>query len=210
MPSQHRDAHHPESCPAGHRACGSRQAERAAPPPPAPQPCAPSLEEFASRSTLHGIHHIFSHGPYTGRHLLWTLAFLGSLGLLLHVYAEHVGYYFEYPHATQLEEETVPQAAFPAVTLCNLNRARVSQLTGHDLHWAGELLGLLDGSQRPLAPELGELLAGKLVLGPEEQRRPFDLRELYGRAGHRLELGHMLLSCRFANQTCNASDFRTV
>uniref|UniRef100_A0A674INV0 Acid sensing ion channel subunit 1 n=1 Tax=Terrapene triunguis TaxID=2587831 RepID=A0A674INV0_9SAUR len=144
-----------------------------------PQPCAPGLEEFASRSTLHGIHHIFAHGPYMGRHLLWTLAFLGSLGLLLHVYAERVAYYVQYPHNTQLEEETTPHAAFPAVTLCNLNRARFSQLTGHDLYWAGELLGLLDSAHQPLAPEALETLAGKLALSPEEQRRPFDLLELY-------------------------------
>ncbi|KAM9111587.1 acid-sensing ion channel 1C-like [Pangshura tecta] len=211
MPSQHQGgprlvaAHHKESCQAGHPPGGSCHAELAT-----PQPCAPSLEEFASRSTLHGIHHIFARGPYTGRQLLWTLAFLGSLGLLLHVYAEHVGYYAQYPHNTQLEEETVPHAAFPAITLCNLNRARLSQLTGHDLHWAGELLGLLDSGHQPLAPEALETLAGKLALSAEEQRRPFDLRELYERAGHRLDLGHMLLSCRFVNKTCNASDFQTV
>uniref|UniRef100_A0A8C3FUF2 Uncharacterized protein n=1 Tax=Chrysemys picta bellii TaxID=8478 RepID=A0A8C3FUF2_CHRPI len=173
-------------------------------------PCAPSPEEFASRSTLHGIHHIFAHGPYTGRHLLWTLAFLGSLGLLLHVYAERVAYYVQYPHNTQLEEETTRHVSFPAVTLCNLNRARFSQLTGHDLYWAGELLGLLDSAHQPLAPEALETLAGKLALSPEEQRRPFDLLELYRRAGHQLDLGHMLLSCRFVNKTCNASDFQTV
>ncbi|TFJ96564.1 pyridoxal phosphate enzyme, YggS family [Platysternon megacephalum] len=212
IPSQHQDgprlvaAHHRESCQAVHPPCGSYHAEPAAPPPPAPQPCAPSLEQFASRSSLHGIHHIFAHGPYTGRHLLWTLAFLGSLGLLLHVYAERVGYYFQYPHNTQLEEQTVPRARFPAITLCNLNRARFSQLTAHDLYWAGELLGLLDSSHQPLAPEPLDMPP----LSPEEQRRPFDLLEFYGRTGHRLDLGHMLLSCRFVNETCNASDFRTV
>uniref|UniRef100_A0A8C4Y5Q6 Uncharacterized protein n=1 Tax=Gopherus evgoodei TaxID=1825980 RepID=A0A8C4Y5Q6_9SAUR len=174
------------------------------------RPCAPSLEGFASRSTLHGIHHIFARGPYTGRQLLWTLAFLGSLGLLLHVYAERVGYYVQYPHNTQLEEQAVPHAAFPAITLCNLNRVRLSQLSGHDLHWAGELLGLLDSAHQPLAPEGLATLAGRLALSPEEQRRPFDLLELYGRAGHQLDLGHMLLGCRFVNESCNASDFRTV
>ncbi|CAM2100749.1 unnamed protein product [Caretta caretta] len=200
-------AHHLESCQALQPACGSPRAELAA---PAPRPCAPRLEEFARRSTLHGIRHVFAHGPYTGRHLLWTLAFLGSLGLLLHVYAERLGYYLQHPHNTQLEEETGPSTPFPAVTLCNLNRARFSQLTRHDLHWAGELLGLLDAAHRPLAPEALAWLPGELALSPEEQRRPFDLRELYGRAGHQLDLGQMLLGCKFANQTCNAGDFQTV
>uniref|UniRef100_A0A8D0EMW6 Acid-sensing ion channel 1 n=1 Tax=Strix occidentalis caurina TaxID=311401 RepID=A0A8D0EMW6_STROC len=182
---------------------------------PAPQqrPC--SLEEFAGRSSLHGIQHIFQHQRYTVRNLLWLLAFLGSLGLLVHAYAKCMGLYFQYPHNTQLEEETVRNKTFPAVTLCNLNPVRFLQLSGHDLYWAGEMLGLLDGAGRPLVPESVEgsrleALLETLAMSEEEKSRPFDLEEFYGRVGHQLDLGGMLVSCMFGDEECNSSDFQTV
>ncbi|NXK44572.1 ASIC1 protein, partial [Chauna torquata] len=146
---------------------------------------------------------------------LWLLAFLGSLALLIHVYTKCVGLYFQYPHNTQLEEETTRNKTFPAVTLCNLNPARFSRLSGHDLYWAGELLGLLDGAGRPLAPEGTEwsmlaALQRELDLNEEEKSRPFDLAEFYGRVGHQLELGEMLVCCRFGGMECTSSDFQTV
>ncbi|NWS54095.1 ASIC1 protein, partial [Chunga burmeisteri] len=146
---------------------------------------------------------------------LWLLAFLGSLALLVHAYAKCVGWYFEYPHNTQLEEETTCNKTFPAITLCNLNPARFSWLSGHDLYWAGEMLGLLDGAGQPLVPESAErskleALLGTLAMSEEEKSHPFDLEEFYGRVGHQLDLGEMLVHCRFGNEECNGSDFQTV
>ncbi|NXI71442.1 ASIC1 protein, partial [Anseranas semipalmata] len=146
---------------------------------------------------------------------LWLLAFLGSLALLVHAYTKCVGLYFQYPHNTQLEEETTRNKTFPAVTLCNVNPARFSRLTGHDLYWAGELLGLLDGAGRLLVPEdveqsALEALQRKLDLSEEERSRPFDLVEFYGRVGHQLELGEMLVCCTFGGKECTSSDFQTV
>ncbi|NXN63991.1 ASIC1 protein, partial [Himantopus himantopus] len=147
---------------------------------------------------------------------LWLLAFLGSLAFLIHAYAKCVGLYFQYPHSTQLEEEAARNKTFPAVTLCNLNPARFSQLSGHDLYWAGEMLGLLDGAGRPLVPESVERSRLEALLGTparneeEEKSRPFDLEEFYGRVGHQLDLGEMLVRCTFGNEECNGSDFQTV
>ncbi|KAM6080389.1 acid-sensing ion channel 1-like [Theristicus caerulescens] len=191
-------------CPARHPAYDA--------PAPQQRPC--SLEEFAVRSTLHGIQHIFRHQRYTARNLLWLLAFLGSLALLIHAYAKCMGLYFQYPHNTQLEEEMACSKTFPAVTLCNLNPARFSQLSGHDLYWAGEMLGLLDGAGRPLVLESTErsrleALLGMLAVSEEKSRR-FDLEEFYGRVGHQLDLGEMLVHCMFSGEECNGSDFQTL
>ncbi|NWU51076.1 ASIC1 protein, partial [Dromas ardeola] len=146
---------------------------------------------------------------------LWLLAFLGSLALLIHTYTKCVGLYFQYPHSTQLEEEVARNKTFPAITLCNLNPARFSRLSGHDLYWAGEMLGLLDGAGRPLVPESVErsrleALLGTAALSEEEKSRPFDLEEFYGRVGHQLDLGEMLVRCNFGNEQCDGSDFQTV
>uniref|UniRef100_A0ACB8G3D2 Uncharacterized protein n=1 Tax=Sphaerodactylus townsendi TaxID=933632 RepID=A0ACB8G3D2_9SAUR len=177
----------------------------------APSPL--SLEEFSKSSTLHGINHIFQHGHYTIRHLLWTVAFLASLGFLIHVYTERVDFYFQYPHATALEEETFHIMTFPAVTICNLNRLRFSQLSGHDLYWAGEFLGFLDSSDNIAMPnstdmEVWEILNRKLMQSKNERNLPFDFKELHERAGHQMD--QMLVECKFSNKSCNASDFETL
>ncbi|NWJ02233.1 ASIC1 protein, partial [Crypturellus undulatus] len=146
---------------------------------------------------------------------LWLLAFLGSLALLVHTYAKCVGLYFQYPHNTQLEEEAAHGMTFPAITLCNLNPARFSQLSSHDLYWAGELLGLLDGAGHILAPDNADqsvldALQRKMVLSDEDRSRPFDLDEFYERVGHQMRLGEMLVSCKFGGEDCKSSDFQTV
>ncbi|NXN99136.1 ASIC1 protein, partial [Rhinopomastus cyanomelas] len=146
---------------------------------------------------------------------LWLLAFLVSLALLIHAYAKCVDLYLQYPHDTQLEEEMERNKIFPAITLCNINPARFSQLSGHDLYWAGEMLGLLDGAGRPLVLESAErsrleALLGSLAKNKEEKIRPFNLKEFYGRVGHQIDLGEMLVRCTFANQNCKSSDFQTV
>ncbi|NXS15033.1 ASIC2 protein, partial [Neodrepanis coruscans] len=146
---------------------------------------------------------------------LWLLAFLGSLALLIHAYAKCLGLYFQYPHNTELEEETERNKIFPAITLCNLNPARFSKLSSHDLYWAGEMLGLLDGAGRPLVPEGAErsrleALLRTLAMSEEEKSLPFQLEEFYERVGHQLDLGEMLVHCTFGNKDCNGSDFQTV
>ncbi|NXY46747.1 ASIC1 protein, partial [Ceuthmochares aereus] len=146
---------------------------------------------------------------------LWLLAFLSSLALLIHAYAKCVTYYLQYPHNTQLEEGTARNKTFPAITLCNLNPARFSRLSGHDLYWAGEMLGLLDGAGQPLMSgsvesSRVEALLGMLATSEEEKSRPFNLEEFYGRVGHRLDLREMLVSCTFGGKECNGSDFQTV
>lgn len=176
-------------------------------------PSAHQLEEFASSSTLHGISHIFHHGHYTTHNLLWTMAFLASLGFLFYVYIDRVEFYFQYPHATKLEEEAVHSMIFPAVTICNINLLRFSELSGQDLYWAGEFLGFLDSSDKIVAPqkadaEVVKVLSQKLQQSKGERNLPFDFGELYDRAGHQMD--QMLIKCRFGSESCNTSDFKTV
>ncbi|XP_060543839.1 acid-sensing ion channel 4 isoform X2 [Pantherophis guttatus] len=176
-------------------------------------PSAHHLEEFASSSTLHGISHIFHHGHYTTYNFLWTMAFLASLGFLFYVYNDRMEFYFQYPHATKLEEETVHSMIFPAVTICNVNLLRFSELSGQDLYWAGEFLGFLDSSDKIVAPqkadaEVVKVLSQKLQQSKGERNLPFDFGELYNRAGHQMD--QMLIKCRFGSESCNTSDFKTV
>lgn len=107
------------------------------------------IEVFASRSTLHGISHMFTYERLCIKRTLWILFFLGSVSLLVMVCVDRVQLYFQYPHVTTLDEVAAPNIMFPAITFCNLNSFRFSRVTRNDLYHAGELLALLNGRYEP-------------------------------------------------------------
>uniref|UniRef100_A0A8C3RXT0 Acid-sensing ion channel 2 n=1 Tax=Chelydra serpentina TaxID=8475 RepID=A0A8C3RXT0_CHESE len=171
-----------------------------------------SIQMFANTSSLHGIRHIFVYGPVTIRRLLWTMAFVGSLGLLLVESSDRVAFYFSYQHVTKMDEVVAHSLVFPAVTLCNLNAFRFSRLTTNDLYHAGELLALLDVNLQIPEPQLADpaVLAALQDKANFKQYKPkmFNMQEFLGRVGH--DLKDMLLYCKFKGQECSRKDFKTV
>ncbi|KAM6042831.1 acid-sensing ion channel 2-like isoform 1-T1 [Theristicus caerulescens] len=170
-----------------------------------------SIQIFANTSTLHGIRHVFVYGPVTIRRLLWTLAFVGSLGLLLVESSDRVAFYFSYQHVTKVDEVVANSLVFPAVTICNLNEFRFSRLTTNDLYHAGELLALLDVNLQIPNPHLADpaVLAILQEKANFKQYKPkvFNMQEFLARVGH--DLKDMMLYCKFKGQECNHEDFKT-
>uniref|UniRef100_A0A452QNY2 Acid sensing ion channel subunit 1 n=1 Tax=Ursus americanus TaxID=9643 RepID=A0A452QNY2_URSAM len=165
-----------------------------------------SIQAFASSSTLHGLAHIFSYERLSLKRALWALCFLGSLAVLLCVCTERVQYYFHYHHVTKLDEVAASQLTFPAVTLCNLNEFRFSQVSKNDLYHAGELLALYEIPDTQMADEKQlEILQDKANFRSFKPK-PFNMREFYDRAGH--DIRDMLLSCHFRGEVCSAEDFK--
>nr|XP_020451918.1 acid-sensing ion channel 1-like isoform X2 [Monopterus albus] len=169
-----------------------------------------SIEVFASRSTLHGISHMFTYERMYVKRTLWILFFLISLGVLLVVCVDRVQFYFQYPHITKLDEVSASQIVFPAVTLCNLNSFRFSQVTRNDLYHAGELLALLNGRYEIRDPHLVEENVLQILKEKANfetyKPRPFNMREFYDRTGH--EIKDMLLSCSYRGSECSTEDFK--
>uniref|UniRef100_A0A8C7CQ09 Uncharacterized protein n=1 Tax=Oncorhynchus kisutch TaxID=8019 RepID=A0A8C7CQ09_ONCKI len=170
------------------------------------------IEVFASRSTLHGISHLFTYERMCIKRCLWILFFLASLGFLVLVCVDRVQFYFQYPHVTKLDEIVTPLMIFPAVTFCNLNSFRFGRVTRNDLYHAGELLSLLNGRYEIRDTHLVEesvletlkIKADFLNFKP----RPFNMREFYDRTGH--DIKDMLLSCYYRGMECSAEDFTVV
>uniref|UniRef100_A0A673Z780 Si:dkey-57c15.1 n=1 Tax=Salmo trutta TaxID=8032 RepID=A0A673Z780_SALTR len=170
------------------------------------------IEVFASRSTLHGISHLFTYERMCIKRCLWILFFLASLGFLVLVCVDRVQFYFQYPHVTKLDEIATPLMVFPAVTFCNLNSFRFGRVTRNDLYHAGELLSLLNGRYEIRDTHLVEesvletlkIKADFLNFKP----RPFNMREFYDRTGH--DIKDMLLSCYYRGMECSAEDFTVV
>nr|XP_042120534.1 acid-sensing ion channel 1 isoform X1 [Peromyscus maniculatus bairdii] len=171
-----------------------------------------SIQAFASSSTLHGLAHIFSYERLSLKRALWALCFLSSLAVLLCVCTERVQYYFCYHHVTKLDEVAASQLTFPAVTLCNLNEFRFSQVSKNDLYHAGELLALLNNRYEIPDTQMADEKQLEILQDKANFRsfkpKPFNMREFYDRAGH--DIRDMLLSCHFRGEACSAEDFKVV
>eukprot|EP00075_Anas_platyrhynchos_P019166 XP_027308419.1 acid-sensing ion channel 2-like [Anas platyrhynchos] len=171
-----------------------------------------SIQIFANTSTLHGIRHVFVYGPVTIRRLLWTLAFVGSLGLLLVESSDQVAFYFSYQHVTKVDEVMTNSLVFPTVTICNLNEFCFSRLTTNDLYHAGELLALLNVNLQIPNPHLADpaILAILQEKANFKQYKPkvFNMQEFLARVGH--DLKDMMLYCKFKGRECNHEDFKTL
>ncbi|XP_058873486.1 acid-sensing ion channel 1C-like isoform X2 [Acipenser ruthenus] len=170
------------------------------------------LQVFANSSTLHGISYIFSYGPMTFRRFLWTLSFLGSLGLLLLVCVERVTYYFTYPHVTKLDEVAAPNLTFPSVTICNLNEFRFSKITRNDLFHVGEMLELLNNNYEIANTQLAEPEVLAALKDKANFRgfkaKPFNMTDFFNRTGH--DIGEMLLQCTYRGESCYPINFTTI
>lgn len=170
------------------------------------------IEVFASRSTLHGISHVFSYERHCVKRLLWILFFLGSFSFLVMVCVDRIKFYFQYPHVTKLDEVTAHKMTFPAVTFCNLNAFRFNRVTRNDLYHAGELLALLNGRYEIRDTHLVEESVLMTLKDKADfstfKPRPFNMREFYDRAGH--DIKDMLLSCYYRGAECSADDFKVI
>ncbi|KAM4700360.1 acid-sensing ion channel 1 isoform 1-T1 [Discoglossus pictus] len=153
---------------------------------------------FASSSTLHGLNHIVTESPWGVRRTIWALAFLLSLFLFLSQVWERVVYYKQYPRLTAIDEMVTNNMVFPAITLCNCNRFRSSQLAPDELVYLAPIIGY---------PEDGE---SDFSMNPDmvSKSGSYNMMEITDRSSH--QLSDMMLDCRYQGQECSADDFITV
>uniref|UniRef100_A0A671UDX4 Acid-sensing ion channel 1 n=1 Tax=Sparus aurata TaxID=8175 RepID=A0A671UDX4_SPAAU len=155
------------------------------------------LAAFFSGCSLHGANHIFVEDKKFGiRQGLWAVVFTVALSAFLYQVADRVIYYLQYDRITMLDEKMAKNMTFPAVTICNYNFIRKSQMSYNDLVFMGPLLGFEEG------------MAPGFQLAQEPDRSRFSLDEFYNRTRHRIE--EMLLECNFRGLECGPEDFREI
>uniref|UniRef100_A0A3B4AR76 Acid sensing ion channel subunit 1 n=1 Tax=Periophthalmus magnuspinnatus TaxID=409849 RepID=A0A3B4AR76_9GOBI len=190
-----------------------------APEEEAPRP--PSdITVFGANCTLHGLSHIFLPGGVTLRRLLWAAAFSTSLSIFLLQVADRVIEYYQYPHVTILDEMDSPEMYFPAITLCNYNSFRKSQIRRNDLedlyhsgYWMDLLYPNHTVMERSLAILKDSHKKGLLNLLDFNKYSPppgyrVNTTEIMSRLGHQLE--DMLLECKFRGETCSHKNFTPI
>lgn len=158
-----------------------------------------SLPTFFDGCSVHGANHIFAaDNKFSVRQGLWAVVFLMAVSMFVVQVVDRVIYYLQYDHVTMLDERNAKNITYPAITLCNYNMIRRSQLSYSDLLFMGPLLGYEDNMAPgiPLAPE------------PDRQGSRFSLAEFYNRTRHRME--DMLLECKFSGKDCGPEQWREV
>lgn len=158
------------------------------------------LATFFGNCSLHGANHVFVEDKKFGfRQGLWALVFTLALSAFMFQVVDRVIYYFQYDHITMLDEKVANNMTFPAVTICNYNFIRKSQLSYSDLIFMGPLLGFEEGMAPgfPLAPEPDRPLGSR-----------FSMDEFYNRTRHRME--EMLLECNFRGIECGPDSFTEI
>ncbi|XP_072703462.1 uncharacterized protein [Ciconia boyciana] len=138
------------------------------------------------------------HGTAAGRHVPVPHSLFISSSAMEQV-ADRIVYYLEYHHITLLSEEDSPEMTFPAVTFCNINRVRVSQLSYKDLLYLAPLVDYEPGMELGFAPAQPS---------PGDEDEPLNLYRFFNRTCHQLE--DMLLSCSYRGEQCGPSDFAAV
>ncbi|XP_063284625.1 acid-sensing ion channel 1 isoform X1 [Pelobates fuscus] len=149
--------------------------------------------DFASNCTLHGLNHIVTDGPWGPRRVAWAGAFLLSLFLFLSQVWERVAYYGEYPYITALDEMVTNLMVFPAITFCNCNRFRPSQLSTEEMRFLGAMVGFPKNAD------------SDFIKKSTQTADIFDMMDITDRASH--DLDEMMLGCNFQGKECDPDDF---
>lgn len=158
------------------------------------------LATFFGGCSLHGANHVFVENKKFGiRQGLWAVVFTLALAAFLNQVVDRVIYFYQYDHITMLDERVANNMTFPAITMCNYNFIRKSQMSYSDLIFMGPLLGFEEG------------MAPGFPLAPEPDRLPgsrFRMDEFYTRTKHTME--DMLLDCNFRGLDCGPENFTEV
>ncbi|XP_048867147.1 acid-sensing ion channel 1C isoform X4 [Brienomyrus brachyistius] len=168
------------------------------------EPRPSDLTEFGANSTLHGLSHIFLPGGVTIRRLLWAAAFLSSLSIFLYQVADRVVEYYQYPHVTILDEMDSPLMFFPAITFCNYNSYRRSQIRRNDLFWMAGMLGVEQTDFDDFLAALGQPVDNSKFF----PSKTFNMLEFVQRTSHNID--EMLLDCKYRGKDCGAENFTTI
>uniref|UniRef100_G1NFH3 Uncharacterized protein n=1 Tax=Meleagris gallopavo TaxID=9103 RepID=G1NFH3_MELGA len=161
---------------------------------------APGQGGFLRATRIPGLHYIGTRPQSRLRRLLWGLAFLASAGLLATGATDRLHHLLSHPVHTRARLARVPQLRFPAVTLCNPNRARFLQLTKPDLY---SLLAVLEDEQRRWLTRLANY---SRFLPPRRSERT--MQSFFHRLSHQIE--DMLVECRFQGERCGPQHFNPV
>ena len=161
-------------------------------------------DDFTQQSTLHGLHYVFEKRPAPQR-FIWLILQSIMLALFFWQTSTLALHYLTYSVTSTIQFVTENESNFPAVTLCNFNKYRMSMIKNESFY------NLLK-AQNPLY---------------EKDRKPINwtehadvnnnikLDEFMLRVGHQMKYdnktkGGMLYRCEWRGEVCSDTDFMPI
>ncbi|GFN93963.1 acid-sensing ion channel 4-like [Plakobranchus ocellatus] len=148
------------------------------------------IHEFTQSTSMHGVQHIMRHRS-VWRRMVWSVLVIGFVAWAAHNVYQIVSDYKSNPVQTSVSSEYQSKLNFPAVTVCNLNRIKLSKapqslvqiLPYYTMHyWDGAIMN--------------QIFAFHLrTFGKQQQRE----------MGHQMQ--EMLVKCKFGNEVCKPENF---
>lgn len=160
-------------------------------------------DQFVGQSTLHGLHYLFEKRPLPQR-LVWLILHAFMCSLFLWQTLTLALDYLDYNVSSTIEFVTERESSFPAVTLCNFNMYRKSEINNTEFY---------------------EVLKKKNPLNPDGKNTAIDwskhlnvsalnVEELIRKAGHQMEyrdpLKGMLYRCTWKGTSCSHINFTEI
>ncbi|XP_071950916.1 acid-sensing ion channel 1-like [Antedon mediterranea] len=87
---------------------------------------------FAGETSLHGIRYVGNRSIWAARRFIWCILVAVALVTLFILLQASLKNYRSYPVATKISIAHYDEIAFPAVTFCNYNQLRKSQVTDEE------------------------------------------------------------------------------
>lgn len=150
------------------------------------------LSEFASYTTLHGLH--FVVGPFILiRRVVWAILVIVGASFLISLCIERYGKLAANDSVTKKGLQRDKEVLFPGVTVCNLNMLRRDKIVGTE---AGKFMD-----------DLAKVDAKQKLINDSSEAFNLDLDKIVREAGH--DISEMLLDCTFQQKPCSSKDFFT-
>ncbi|KAJ8027743.1 Acid-sensing ion channel 1C [Holothuria leucospilota] len=161
--------------------------------------CGSEIEKFGSTTTLHGVRYVTSRNFFITRRILWFLLLICLSVWLAHGLVAGLNKFLNYPVSTTVTVSYVESLAFPAVTFCNYNQFKNSEIHPNpNIRSVLAALALNDNS-----------IVDWNMYDKYYENYSWNVTERAILTGHKID--EMLLECKWnTGQTCTAKNFSTV
>ena len=137
-----------------------------------------AIKEYTNESTLHGIGYVF-HGGSKIRRFIWLVFLLTCMIFCIFQTWILTSRYLDYPISTKTKIVNADQILFPAVTICNFNPLRQSEI-----HILAQFVN-------------------------KRHLDTLNFADIFQRYGHTMDKEGMLVRCTWKGKKCNSSNFYT-
>ncbi|XP_033108980.1 acid-sensing ion channel 5-like [Anneissia japonica] len=160
--------------------------------------------DFATKTSMHGVQRL-TEKRHCSYKVFWVIIIAVAVVFCGTAVVERIIVYFQFNVNTEIRIEYPDNLTFPAVTICNFNRYRLSKISKTEAEYFGcvIILGIEDYYYYEEYTQRIEECEALL------SKTSFNVSEFTEKAGFDLD-AKTLWSCKFRGKTCDAKNFTSV